>query len=99
MQIWDFHLGQLRTHEESDHLEVAYGSSDAGFVIKNIGELMKETSFSNAKMFVDMYQLDCPIAHDDMALFNVIPFSTIKLCEILRLGSSYNLCGILYYFC
>ncbi|KAF2288350.1 hypothetical protein GH714_006955 [Hevea brasiliensis] len=69
-QIWDFHLGQLRTHEESDHLEVAYGSSDAGFVIKNIGELMKETSFSNAKMFVDMYQLDCPIAHDDMALFN-----------------------------
>ncbi|OAY42512.1 zinc finger protein CONSTANS-LIKE 15 [Manihot esculenta] len=69
-QIWDFNLGQLRTHEESDQLEVEYGSSDAVFMIKNIGELMKETSLSNTKMLGGLYQLDCPMAHDDISLFN-----------------------------
>ncbi|KDP23287.1 hypothetical protein JCGZ_23120 [Jatropha curcas] len=69
-QIWDFNLGQLRTHEESDQLEVAYDTSNAGFTIKNIGEFMKETSLSSAKMLGDMYQINCPITHDDMALFN-----------------------------
>ncbi|OAY43854.1 zinc finger protein CONSTANS-LIKE 14 [Manihot esculenta] len=70
-QIWDFHLGQLRTHEESDQLELAYGSTDAGFVINNIGEFMKEASLSNAKILGDRYQLDCPFACDDMSLFNL----------------------------
>ncbi|KAJ9186121.1 hypothetical protein P3X46_005658 [Hevea brasiliensis] len=65
-QIWDFNLGRLRTQEEYDQLEV----SDAGFMIKNIGELMKETSLSNTKMLGDLYHLDCLIAHDDMTLFN-----------------------------
>lgn len=94
MQIWDFHLGQLRTHEESDQLELAYGSTDAGFVINNIGEFMKEASLSNAKILGDRYQLDCPFACDDMSLFNVSPLSALQLGEILCLGSS---CNLLWY--
>lgn len=84
LQIWDFNLGQLRTHEESDQLEVEYGSSDAVFMIKNIGELMKETSLSNTKMLGGLYQLDCPMAHDDISLFNVSFFSppNTELCGI-----------------
>ncbi|XP_065853085.1 zinc finger protein CONSTANS-LIKE 14-like [Euphorbia lathyris] len=67
-QIWDFNLGQLRTHEESDQLEVEYVTGDA-FTIKNIGELMKETSFSNAKFLGDIYQISCPITTDDITLY------------------------------
>ncbi|PON91828.1 Zinc finger-domain containing protein [Trema orientale] len=66
-QIWDFHLGRLRVHEEP---EAAYGVNDAGFVIKNFGELMKEGSLTNTKMFRDIYQLNCPVAHDDMTINN-----------------------------
>ncbi|CAK7336095.1 unnamed protein product [Dovyalis caffra] len=69
-QIWDFHLGQLRNHDESGQLEIEYGANDAGFVIKNFGELMKETSLTNTKMLGDMYQMNCSIARDDMASFN-----------------------------
>ncbi|GAV71350.1 CCT domain-containing protein [Cephalotus follicularis] len=66
-QIWDFHLGQLRNPEGPGQLEVAYGASDEGFVIKNFGQLMRQT---NSKMSADMYQMNCPIAHDDTSLFN-----------------------------
>jgi len=70
-QIWDFHLGQLRSHDESGQLEIEYGANDAGFVIKNFGEPMKETSLTNTKMLGNMYQMNCSIVHDDMASFNV----------------------------
>ena len=70
-QIWDFHLGQLRSHDESGHLEIEYGANDAGFVIKNFGEPMKETSLTNTKMLGNMYQMNCSIVHDNMAPFNV----------------------------
>jgi hypothetical protein len=69
-QIWDFNLGRLRSHEEPGTLEVAYGANDAGFMIKNFGELFKDTSLTNTKMLGDMYQMNYPITHDDMA-FNV----------------------------
>ena len=39
-------------------------------MIKNIGELLKESSLANAKMLGDMYPMSCPVTHDDMA-FNV----------------------------
>jgi hypothetical protein len=60
----------LRSHEEPGTLEVAYGANDAGFMIKNFGELFKDTSLTNTKMLGDMYQMNYPITHDDMA-FNV----------------------------
>ncbi|KAJ4838328.1 hypothetical protein Tsubulata_031749 [Turnera subulata] len=70
-QIWDFNLGQLRNQEESEQLEIGYGgSSDEGFMIKNIGEIMKETSLTNMKMLGDIYQLNSAIPNDDMASFN-----------------------------
>ncbi|KAL9386686.1 hypothetical protein Peur_019810 [Populus x canadensis] len=71
-QIWDFHLGQLRSHDESGQLEIEYGANDAGFVIKNFGEPMKETSLTNTKMLGNMYQMNCSIVHDDMASFNLL---------------------------
>lgn len=85
MQIWDFNLGQLRSHDESGQLEIEYGAKDAGFAIKNFGELMKETSLTNTKMLGDMYQMNYSIAHDDVASFNV---SSIDNSGIL----GWNLC-------
>ncbi|KAL4638520.1 hypothetical protein ACB092_03G152500 [Castanea dentata] len=69
-QIWDFNLGRLRGHEEPGTLEVAYGGNDAGFMIKNFGELLKESSLPNAKILGDMYPMNCPVTHDDMAFNN-----------------------------
>ncbi|XP_031260557.1 zinc finger protein CONSTANS-LIKE 15-like [Pistacia vera] len=69
-QIWDFHSGRLRATEESSQLEVAYGGSDAVFMIKNFGELMKETSLASTEMFANMFQMNCPMGHEDMASFN-----------------------------
>ncbi|KAK6241805.1 CCT domain - like 4 [Theobroma cacao] len=70
-QIWDFNLGRLRGHEECSQLEdVGYGGSDAGFMIKNFGELMKETSLSNAKMLGDMCHINYTPPQDDMASIN-----------------------------
>lgn len=63
-------MGRLRDHEESSPLEVVYGANDAGFVIKNFGELMKDTSLTNSKVLGDIYQINCAMEHDDM-LFNV----------------------------
>ncbi|XP_011036147.1 PREDICTED: zinc finger protein CONSTANS-LIKE 14-like isoform X2 [Populus euphratica] len=71
-QVWDFHLGQLRNHDESGQLEIEYVANDAGFVIKDFGELMKETSSTSPKMLGDMYQMNCTTAHDDMTSFNSI---------------------------
>ncbi|GMN49325.1 hypothetical protein TIFTF001_018487 [Ficus carica] len=67
-QIWDFHLGRLRVHEEEP--EVAFGANDVGFTIKNFGELMREASLTNTKMLRDVYHINCMSAHDDMATNN-----------------------------
>ncbi|KAE8023746.1 hypothetical protein FH972_009414 [Carpinus fangiana] len=78
-QIWDFNLGRLRGHEETGTLEVAYGANDAGFMIKNFGEFMKETTLNNAKMLGDMFQMNCPISHHDMAFSNISNNPTTSL--------------------
>ncbi|KAL9424284.1 hypothetical protein AB3S75_036216 [Citrus x aurantiifolia] len=69
-QIWDFNLGRLRGNEEFKQVEVAYGASDSVFMIKNFNELMKETSLTNTENFGEMYLMNCPVTHDDMASFN-----------------------------
>ncbi|EEF50090.1 hypothetical protein RCOM_1437660 [Ricinus communis] len=91
-QIWDFNLGQLRTHDESDQFEIAYGTNGAGFMIKNFGELMKDTSLSNEKLLGDMYRISCPNAHDDMTLFNGPATSESNNLPIARasLGSTFG---------
>jgi hypothetical protein len=52
--IWDFNLGQLRDPNESDQLEVGFGTNDAGFKMKSYGELLKD-----ATGFGEMYGLNC----------------------------------------
>ncbi|KAL9672468.1 hypothetical protein QQ045_028719 [Rhodiola kirilowii] len=48
-QIWDFHSGKLRTHEEPDPFEIGSSGMDSGFTIKTYSELMRETSLTNSK--------------------------------------------------
>uniref|UniRef100_A0A7N0UWS5 CCT domain-containing protein n=1 Tax=Kalanchoe fedtschenkoi TaxID=63787 RepID=A0A7N0UWS5_KALFE len=48
-QIWDFHSGKLRAHEETDPFEIGNSERDSGFTIKSYSELMKETSLTNSK--------------------------------------------------
>lgn len=70
LQIWDFNSGCSRTTEEFSQLEVTYGGSDAVFMIKNFGELMKETSFASTVMFANMFQ-NGPKGHENKASSNV----------------------------
>lgn len=62
-------------------------------MIKNFGELVKETSLNNTKMLGDMFQMNCPIAHDDMA-FNVSPseFFNILIISLIDLFSCIQHC-------
>ncbi|KAJ9709951.1 hypothetical protein PVL29_001435 [Vitis rotundifolia] len=69
-QIWDFHLGRSRGHEECGLLEATYGVNDAGFVIKSYSELMKETSFTNTKVVGEMYDINYSMTHEDITSFN-----------------------------
>ncbi|KAJ7945596.1 Zinc finger protein like [Quillaja saponaria] len=71
-QIWDFGSGQLRDSEELSPLEVAYGASDGGYMVKNFGELMREASSTNKKMPKDFYEMNSSMAYDDMASYNSI---------------------------
>ncbi|XP_057495703.1 zinc finger protein CONSTANS-LIKE 15-like [Actinidia eriantha] len=68
-KIWDFHLGKLRAHEESGSLEVGYGSSDAGFMIKSYSELLKEESLATTKGFGEIYGINCSMTHEDISAF------------------------------
>ncbi|GKU92844.1 hypothetical protein SLEP1_g6516 [Rubroshorea leprosula] len=70
-QIWDFHLGQLRGHEESSQLEVAYGGSDEGFMLKNFSDLLKDASMTNTKMLGDIFHMSRPALHEDLASSNI----------------------------
>ncbi|XVE66135.1 hypothetical protein DITRI_Ditri08aG0056100 [Diplodiscus trichospermus] len=72
-QIWDFKLGRLRGQEDcsqSPLKEVGYGGSDAGFMIKNFSELMKETSLTDAKWLGAMCHINYPPSQDDMDTMN-----------------------------
>jgi hypothetical protein len=81
----------LRGHEETGTLEVAYGANDAGFMIKNFGVLTKETPLNNTKMMGDMFQMNCPIARDDMA-FNVSPYEFFNILIMFSLIDLFFLC-------
>ncbi|KAI6686747.1 hypothetical protein NL676_032660 [Syzygium grande] len=69
-QIWDFNLGRLRSQEEANAVEVGYGKSNEGFMIKSYNELMKETSITTTKMLGDVYQLNGYVMPEDSAFYN-----------------------------
>ncbi|KAF8400029.1 hypothetical protein HHK36_015903 [Tetracentron sinense] len=69
-QIWDFHLGRSRDHEEPGPLEVGYGASNAGFMIKNYSDLIKETPLATTKVFDDIYKMNCSMKHEDISSQN-----------------------------
>lgn len=70
-QIWDFNLGRLRSQDEASAVEVGYGESNEGFMIKSYDELMKETSITTTKMLGDVYQLNGYLLPEDITLYNV----------------------------
>lgn len=82
LQIWDFHLGRSRGHEECGLLEAEYGVNDAGFVIKSYSELMKETSFTNTKVVGEMYDINYSMTHEDITSFNVSPSDLSCICYL-----------------
>ncbi|MCE3049755.1 hypothetical protein HAX54_045721 [Datura stramonium] len=68
-QIWDFNLGQLRSHEQSSSLEADYSESDMAYMMKSYGELIKGTSFATSKGLA-LSGINCSIAHDGVAAFS-----------------------------
>ncbi|KAF8408465.1 hypothetical protein HHK36_007619 [Tetracentron sinense] len=69
-QIWDFNLGRSRDHEEPGPLEVGYGASDAGFMIQNYSDLIKETPWANTKVLEDVYKMNCPMKYEHFSSQN-----------------------------
>lgn len=65
LQIWDFNLGRSRNHEETAALEVGY--NDAGFMMKNYRELIKENSLATTKVLEDIYDMNCSSVPDDIS--------------------------------
>ncbi|KAG6597667.1 Zinc finger protein CONSTANS-LIKE 14, partial [Cucurbita argyrosperma subsp. sororia] len=70
IQIWDFHLGQLRGHKDSNSFDDAYGTSNIGFTIKNFGDFLKETSPTSTKLLGETYQINGSGMHDDLPSLN-----------------------------
>ncbi|KAL3368717.1 hypothetical protein AABB24_009512 [Solanum stoloniferum] len=68
-QIWDFNLGQLRSHEQSSSLEADYSESDMAYMMKSYGELIKGTSLATSKG-LGLSGINCSLAHDDMTAFS-----------------------------
>lgn len=75
LQIWDFNLGQLRVHDDSDCLE--YSASEVGCMMKSYGEFLKEASTSTTRE-MEPSGLKCSIVHDDMAGYNVSDFTCMN---------------------
>ncbi|KAL6958340.1 hypothetical protein U1Q18_041869 [Sarracenia purpurea var. burkii] len=69
-QMWNFHLGQLRGHEESGPLEVGFGTSDARFMMESYGELLQEASLATTKGFREFYGMNFSITNEDTRAFN-----------------------------
>ncbi|GAB4839722.1 hypothetical protein Ancab_020432 [Ancistrocladus abbreviatus] len=67
-QIWDFHLGQMRDHEESGCFEVAYGGNHAGFMINTYTSLLKDTDLVTSKILGDIY--NCSVGQEDVKAFS-----------------------------
>lgn len=79
LQIWDFNLGQLRAHDESDPLE--YTASDVGYVMRSYGELLKEASLGTTKG-AEISGFNCSIVHEDMVGFNVSDSTCFNLLSL-----------------
>ncbi|GAB4828540.1 hypothetical protein Ancab_018199 [Ancistrocladus abbreviatus] len=69
-QIWDFHLGQMRDHEESECLGVAYGGNHAGSMINNYTSLLKGIDLATSKIFGNMYNMNYAVTQEDIKTFN-----------------------------
>jgi len=78
LQIWDFNLGQLRSHEQSSSLEADYSESDMAYMMKSYGELIKGTSLATSKG-LGLSGINCSLAHDDMTAFSVSSSHTLIL--------------------
>lgn len=76
-QIWDFNLGRSRNHEETAALEVGY--NDAGFMMKNYRELIKENSLATTKVLEDIYDMNCSSVPDDISSTDARNMSSQKL--------------------
>ncbi|KAF3659757.1 Zinc finger protein CONSTANS-LIKE 15 [Capsicum annuum] len=68
-QIWDFNLGQLRSHEQSRSLEADYSESDMAYMMKSYDELIRGTSLASSKG-LGFSGINCSAAHDDMTAFS-----------------------------
>ncbi|CAL5338089.1 unnamed protein product [Camellia sinensis] len=81
-QIWDFSLGRLRGHDESSPLEMGYGTSDAGFMMKSYDELLKEASLASTKGFGEIYGANCSMTHEDLTVFHFYVQSALSKVSI-----------------
>ncbi|XP_060214255.1 zinc finger protein CONSTANS-LIKE 13-like [Lycium barbarum] len=68
-QIWDFNLGQLRSHGQSSSVEADYSESDMAYMMKSYGELIKGTALATSKG-LGFSAINCSVAHDDMTAFS-----------------------------
>ncbi|CAN4124149.1 unnamed protein product [Withania somnifera] len=68
-QIWDFNLGQLRSHEQTSSLEADYSETDMAYMLKSYGELIKGTLVATSKG-LGVSGINCSVAHDDMTAFS-----------------------------
>lgn len=68
-QIWDFNLGQLRSHEQSSSLEIDYSETDMAYMMKSYGELIKGASVATSKGLA-LSGINCSVAHDDVTAFS-----------------------------
>ncbi|KAI7983962.1 hypothetical protein LOK49_LG15G00967 [Camellia lanceoleosa] len=69
-RIWDFNLDRLRGHDESNPLEMGYGASNAGFMMKSYDELLKEASLASTKGFSEIYGVNFSMTHEDLIVFH-----------------------------
>ncbi|KAL5979227.1 hypothetical protein ACLOJK_019125 [Asimina triloba] len=82
-RIWDFTLGRSCDHDETASLDIGYGANEAGFMIKNYDELIKETSLANTKVLEDIYDMNCSSTHEDVSSSGVrhLPSQNIVLAQ------------------
>ncbi|CAN1137204.1 Zinc finger protein CONSTANS-LIKE 14 [Linum perenne] len=70
-QIWDFNSGQSRSEDDKNGLEVRYDAiNHAGFTMKDISELIKDSASADAKLLGDIYYFNSFGHHEDMVSFN-----------------------------
>uniref|UniRef100_A0A2P2JDM8 Uncharacterized protein n=1 Tax=Rhizophora mucronata TaxID=61149 RepID=A0A2P2JDM8_RHIMU len=84
-QIWDFHLGQLRTHDGDGELENSYGSNNSGLPMNSVDEFIGETLSLNAKVLEDVFPRNGTIADEAVISFDVSSYFYFCHCAICNL--------------